>query len=289
MTSGPRTQEGICSDHQWRDDIAPLLRAETTAASAGTLISFDEYKARMKPNQKHIYYIVASSRDVALASPYYETMRLKGVEVLLFYSAIDEFVVNALVEGYQQTPLRSIETAVDLSALPDAADAKPGDDEASDASAHTSTFGLTEPPRLDERTSAAFCSWLRDALPGKLSSVRASTRLVSTPALVVDHQSATFRRMMAHVDPSNAGAVQPQQLEVNMNHTLIRRVSMGGTCYDACKCDVCVVGDAAAHQRAARQGGRRASRRQRVHRCWPHRRSARNAAGEFFCEFVLMM
>jgi hypothetical protein len=68
------------------------------------------------------------------------------------------------------------------------------------------------------------------ALAGKIKEVRASKRLRTTPAVVVDHESASVRRMMRMLDtqkrdsesPSAAEQVLPRQtLEVNPDHPII--------------------------------------------------------------------
>jgi len=58
------------------------------------------------------------------------------------------------------------------------------------------------------------CSWLRTTLPDKLSSVKTTSRLTSTPAIVVDHQSATMRRMMRNVDPDNIPPISAQVISI---------------------------------------------------------------------------
>ena len=80
-------------------------------------------------------------------------------------------------------------------------------------------------PALSESETKALCAWLRDSLPDKLSSVKTTNRLTSTPAIVTDHQSATFRRMMRTMDPSNTHELPPQQLEINPKHAVIRQLA----------------------------------------------------------------
>jgi hypothetical protein len=50
------------------------------------------------PEQKHIYYLVAPSREAALQSPYYETFKKHKKEVLFLYNTIDDFVMSNVKE-----------------------------------------------------------------------------------------------------------------------------------------------------------------------------------------------
>lgn len=172
----------------------------------------------MKEGQSCIYYLIAPSRELALASPYYEGYRDKGVEVLFFYTALDDFVVAAL-EAFRSTPMQSIESG-------DTVDLGNKDEDGQSADADGKAAADAGRVQLSEEQASELCTWLRDTLPQRLSTVRTTTRLSSTPAIVVDHQSATFRRMMAAVDPENTkGALnQPQSLEINPAHAIIRRL-----------------------------------------------------------------
>ena len=56
-------KEGVCTDVAHKDEIAKLLRFESSKAGAGKLVSLDEYISRMPPEHKKIYYLTAPSRD----------------------------------------------------------------------------------------------------------------------------------------------------------------------------------------------------------------------------------
>ena len=60
--------------------------------------SLDDYISRCPPEQKHIYYLIAPSREAALQSPYYETFRKHKKEVLFLYNTIDDFVMSNVKE-----------------------------------------------------------------------------------------------------------------------------------------------------------------------------------------------
>lgn len=52
----------------------------------------------MKEGQEKIYYIIVDSYAVAKSSSYLELLRKKGIEVLLFFDRIDEWMMNYLIE-----------------------------------------------------------------------------------------------------------------------------------------------------------------------------------------------
>ena len=53
---------------QYRDRVAPLLRYYSTAQD-DKLTSLDDYVSRMKPDQKEIWYVAASSMEAAKVNP----------------------------------------------------------------------------------------------------------------------------------------------------------------------------------------------------------------------------
>jgi HSP90 family molecular chaperone len=74
-------KEGVCTDFPNKEDIAKLLRFESSALPAGESTSFDEYMQRAPADQKDIYYLVAPTRAIAETSPYYEGFKSKNKEV----------------------------------------------------------------------------------------------------------------------------------------------------------------------------------------------------------------
>lgn len=68
---------GLCL----QEDIAKLLRYESSALPAGQLTSLPDYASRMPAGTRTIYYLCAPSRHLAEHSPYYEAMKQKNMEV----------------------------------------------------------------------------------------------------------------------------------------------------------------------------------------------------------------
>ena len=63
-------------------------------------------------------------------------------------------------------------------------------------------------------------AWLVEAVDG-VKEVQLSTRLTDSPAIVVGHESASMRRMMAMVESGTAPTLPPQTLEINGAHPII--------------------------------------------------------------------
>lgn len=65
----------------FQEDIAKLLRYESSALPAGQLTSLMDYASRMQAGTRNIYYLCTPNRHLAEHSPYYEAMKQKNTEV----------------------------------------------------------------------------------------------------------------------------------------------------------------------------------------------------------------
>jgi TNF receptor-associated protein 1 len=190
------------------------LYFETNKNVESDLISFDEYIANMRPEQKEIYYLVAPTRDAALTSPYMEFFDKTGVEVLFVFSAIDDFVMGNHKE-YEGRPLVSVEKSdIDLSELTKAADSPGQDDDIYQAD-----------QELTAEQNVEICNWFRKTFDEQLASCTVTTRLSSSPAIVTDHESGAIRRMMRMVDTTEGARdkmrLPKQHMEINPSHKII--------------------------------------------------------------------
>eukprot|EP00959_Pyramimonas_sp_CCMP1952_P227442 4755450-Pyramimonas_sp.AAC.1 len=62
------------------------------------MISLKEYVDRMKEGQNDIYHIAGESIAAVSSSPFLETLRQKGIEVLYMTDSMDECSVQQLKE-----------------------------------------------------------------------------------------------------------------------------------------------------------------------------------------------
>ena len=201
---GAVLKEGLGEDFANRERLAKLLRFASSTTDT-TSVSFADYKARMKDGQDAIYYITADTLAAAKNSPQLEIFRKKGIEVLLMTDRVDEWALNYLNE-FDGTPLQSVaKGAVDLGKLQDE-DEKKATEEAQ----------TQFKPILDK---------LKEALKDKASDVRATARLVDSPACLVvqdGDMSTQLARML-----KQAGQSVPESkpiLEVNAQHPLVRKL-----------------------------------------------------------------
>lgn len=209
-TFGRVLKEGPVEDPANRGTLMKLMRFASTKAGTGSEdVSLADYVARMPKGQDKIYYLVATSRQTAETSPYLEELKKKGIEVLLMWERIDEWLMGNLFE-YEGKAFVSV-TSSDLE-LGELADKK---DEAKEKEAAEKAKPLVER--------------FKKALGDKVVDVRAATRLTDSPSCVVAENgsfiSAQMRRMF-----EAAGQPVPQAryiLEVNFNHPLVQKAAAG--------------------------------------------------------------
>merc|ERR1712058_136226 len=88
---------GIHEDSTNRTKVAELMRYHTSK-SGDEQISLKEYVDRMKEGQNDIYYITGESIAQVSSSPFLESLRKKGLEVLYMVDPVDEYCVQQLKE-----------------------------------------------------------------------------------------------------------------------------------------------------------------------------------------------
>jgi HSP90 family molecular chaperone len=187
-------------------------------------VSF-EYLSRAPLGKDTIYYLNASTRQLAEASPYYEAFKASGREVLFVYNTLDDFTLTN-ISNYNGREIRSAEALkpddLDLADKADESgdEKKEGEEKAADGASTLKT-------KLTDDEAEALCEWLRDALSSKLRDVKTTDRLVGSPAIITQHESATLRKMMQQVDQAHSGtqaSLGKQQLEVNAAHPVMVRL-----------------------------------------------------------------
>jgi molecular chaperone HtpG len=199
-------KEGPGEDFANRERLGALLRFSTTHSEGEDQTeSLDGYIERMKDGQDKIYYITADSAAAARHSPHLEVFRKKGVEVLLLSDRVDEWLVSHLHE-YKGKHLQSVTKGqLDLGDLAD-------QDE-------------KEKTEKAAKEHGDLLKRLKETLGERVQEVRASTRLVDSPACLVvgEHDmSANLARVLKAV-----GQEAPDQkpiLELNLEHPLVRRL-----------------------------------------------------------------
>jgi molecular chaperone HtpG len=196
---------GIHEDTTNRKKIADLLRF-STSKSGEEQISFKDYISRMKEGQKDIFYITGESRAQVAASPFMETLKKRGYEVLYLVDPIDEYMVQQM-KDYDDHKLKSItKEGLDL-------------DETDDEK------------KKKEEEKAKFenlCKLMKDILGDKVEKVVLGSRMDESPCVLVTSEfgwSASMERIMkaqALRDSSTSSyMVSKKTLELNADHQIV--------------------------------------------------------------------
>jgi molecular chaperone HtpG len=193
---GQVIKEGVAEDRDNQQAIAALLRFATSSSPDSVATSLDQYLENKPAEQDSIYYLLADTPSAARQSPHLEVFRKKGIEVLLLSDPVDEWMVGYL-ESYKDVKLvNAARGELDL-----------GDDEQAN----------NDDPLIQR---------LSGSLSEHVEAVRATTRLVDSPACLVlaeDQLGPQMRRML-----EAAGQPVPENkpvLEVNLSHDLLAKLS----------------------------------------------------------------
>nr|CAD7460806.1 unnamed protein product [Timema tahoe] len=207
----PFLKEGIVMSQEQveKEEIAKLLRFESSRCSPGERVSLPQYISRLAEGQKDVFYLAAPSRALAEASPYYEALRRKDVEVLFCSEPYDELVLMQL----RQFDSRNL-TSVEKEMRQD----KEKDD--------LTTLGGESLLRPEVEN---LLPWLKKCLGGKVHTVKVTRRLDSHPCVItVEDMGAArhFLRMQSHqLTEENRYALLQPQLEINPSHPIIKKLS----------------------------------------------------------------
>merc|ERR1712130_992938 len=181
---------------------ADLLRFHTSK-SGEDLISLKDYIARMKEGQKDIYYITGESRASVAQSPFIESLKKKGYEILYLVDPIDDYMVQQM-KDYDDKKLKSV--------TKEGLDIDETDDE----------------KKKHEEEKAKFeslCKLMKDILGDK---VVLGQRIDESPCVLVTSEygwSANMERIMkaqALRDSSTSSyMVSKKTLELNPHHQIV--------------------------------------------------------------------
>jgi TNF receptor-associated protein 1 len=198
-------KEGAALDFTHKDQLVKLLRFESSLTEKGKATSLADYVSRMKNGQKEIYYLVAPNREAIESGPYLEGFKARNLEVLFCYEPVDDYVFNSVREFDGKKFLAADHADVKLEDIPQAGEA------------------------LSETEVKELAKWLKDSLGEQVADVKASDRLVNSPALATNadkFMSPQMRRMMRAMKKSGE-ADEPVKvnLEINPRHAVIKRLA----------------------------------------------------------------
>jgi molecular chaperone HtpG len=175
---------------------------EDDESGDAALITLGEYVARMRSDQKTIYYLAGADRGVLATSPHLEAFRKRGLEVLLMVDPVDEWLLERLRE-FDGKPLQAIDR---------------GELELDSAAEKQSREDL-------EREHRDMLAALERELTHDVKSVRFTNRLTDSPAVLVNDAGALSPNMERILRAARQEVRHEKRiLELNPDHPLIRRL-----------------------------------------------------------------
>jgi molecular chaperone HtpG len=197
-------KEGAALDFTHKDQITKLLRFESSLTEKGKTTTLTDYVTRMGGEQKEIYYLAGPNREALEHGPYLEGFKARNLEVLFCYEAVDEYVMNNVREFDGKKFVAADHADVKLSDLP-------------------------KPPEgaLSEDDTKKLTAWLKETLGERVAEVKASERLVDSPALALNadkFMSPHMRRMMKAMNKDGADAPLRVNLEINPRSAVMKRL-----------------------------------------------------------------
>ncbi len=203
---GAVLKEGVAEDAGSRERILPLLRfASTHDEDSEPKTALADYVSRMKEGQTRVYYVIAETVEAARGSPYIETLRARGIEVLLMADRVDEWVMGQVSEFDGRRFKDAARGDLELGAL-----AEPVGDGEGDKPVEANRGLLKR---------------VKDALGERVVEVKVSTRLTDTPACLVlaEHDMGAQMRRILAASGQTPPAGKPA-LELNLAHPLVARL-----------------------------------------------------------------
>jgi molecular chaperone HtpG len=198
-------KEGAALDYTHKDQLTKLLRFESSLTDKGKTTSLADYVSRLTGDQKEIYYLIGPNRAAIEAGPYLEAFKARNLEVLFCYESVDEYVMNNVREFDGKKILSADNGDVKLADLPKPAEGGLAEDQVK---------------RLVE--------WLKKTLGDQVADVKASERLVDSPALALNSDKSMtphMRRMMKAMNKGGEDTPVRVSLEINPRHAVIKRLS----------------------------------------------------------------
>lgn len=215
--------EGVLSEdtQDKREEIAQLLRYESSTLPEGEVTSLQEYVKR-NADQRHIFYICAPSRHLAETSPYFEAARSKGMEVLFCYDNYDEVMMLQL-RNFQSKQLSSLENEAVLDIM------KPKEESKSEEK----IIGSTETTlQLSDSQGQELITWSKAILEEKVTDIKVTDKLDKHPAMVTVWEMGSVRHFLKSqylTDPKGLSeeektALFKPTLQLNSRHPVVMKL-----------------------------------------------------------------
>ncbi len=204
---GAVLKEGIYEDASYRERLVKLLHFKSSAVEGLTTLS--DYLERMKDGQKEIYYISGENLASLQNSPQIEALVARGIEVVFFDDAVDEFWTS-VVQEFEGTKLLSVTRGdIDLS--------KFASEKAEEKDKKT--------PEMEAKI-ASLTGAFKLALGENVKDVRVSDRLTDSPVcLVADEGGMDVHLERLLKQQNQIQEISKRVLEINPGNDLIKSLA----------------------------------------------------------------
>lgn len=221
-------KEGIAEDGDHKDTLIGLLRFKTTrslqapivppvevvdqdgeatetpeAPTASAWRSLADVKNDLENGQDVLWYLADVDKDRIASSPVLEGFKKRDWEVLLMDDPVDEWVAMH-VRTFDNTPLKSASHGE-----------LPREEESDDPVA-----------KAAREQATPLASWMEGVLGAAVAEVRLSTRLIDSPAVLVDQEgamSANLERILRAANQKVGGT--QRVLEINPEHPMVKNLA----------------------------------------------------------------
>ncbi|XP_027850854.1 heat shock protein 75 kDa, mitochondrial [Aphis gossypii] len=204
-------KEGVVTsdDPKEREELAGLLRYESSYTKPGETTSFEDYMKRRQEGQNDIYFLSAPNRTLAESSPYIEALKKKNIEVIYCYGSHDEIVLYQ-VKTFKNVKLTLVEKEINA---------------ANSQSSQAVDLGADS---LSQLQLDSLLPWIESVLGNKVKKVKTTGQLESHPCVItVDDMTAArhfIKTQLKQMDDEMLFSVLQPQLELNPKHAVIKKL-----------------------------------------------------------------
>ena len=197
---GIQLKYGLYSDYGTHKDV--LTDLILLKSSEGKLVSFKEYVAAMKEDQKYIYYAAGETEAKIAMLPQVEAVKSRGYEVLYLTDDVDEFALKML-GNYDGKEFKSVTAeALDLAT----------DDEKA---------------KIDDANNGAkdMLDFIKESI-GKVSAVKFSANLAKHPVCLSSEGelSVEMEKVLKKMPGADDAPVAKVVLEINHSHPITEKL-----------------------------------------------------------------
>ncbi len=169
------------------------------------LVSFKEYIANMKEEQKEIYYACGETADKILMLPQVEAVIERGYEILLLTEDVDEFAIKMLGE-YEEKAFKNV--------CADALDLTTDEEKAT--------------KETENEKNKELLDFMKEAI-GDVSSVKLTNDLGSHPVSLSTQgeMSIEMEKVLSKMPGADKSMIKAQTvLEINMKHEILSKLKL---------------------------------------------------------------